>query len=166
MRFDYRRIPELNELMRTVRAGRDELLADKRAEMLENVRQCMEAVHTAAGGDPDAKNAVTRADAYYDDVKKKIDSFTSLLMLDGLLPQMLQYRDTACESIEALKRPAAPAPAPTAAPVRKKLYKPCFRTVVFQAKTLETEADIDEYLRRSKEQLLAMLQNCDGVQLK
>lgn len=165
-RFDYRRIPELNELMRTVRAGRDELLADKRAEMLENVRQCMEAVHTAAGGDPDAKNAVTRADAYYDDVKKKIDSFTSLLMLDGLLPQMLQYRDTACESIEALKRPATPAPAPTAAPVRKKLYKPCFRTVVFQAKTLETEADIDEYLRRSKEQLLAMLQNCDGVQLK
>ena len=165
-RFDYRRIPELNELMRTVRAGRDELLADKRAEMLENVRQCMEAVHTAAGGDPDAKNAVTRADAYYDDVKKKIDSFTSLLMLDGLLPQMLQYRDTACESIEALKRPATPAPAPTAAPVRKKLYKPCFRTVVFQAKTLETEADIDEYLRRSKQQLLAMLQNCDGVQLK
>ena len=103
--------------MRTVRAGRDELLADKRTEMLENVRQCMEAVHTAAGGDPDAKNAVTRADAYYDDVKKKIDSFTSLLMLDGLLPQMLQYRDTACA-----KSCTSPASAPWY--FRQKRWKP------------------------------------------
>ena len=47
----YRRIPELNGLMDKVREGHGRLLDDKRAELLEIIRQCMEEVHTLSNGD-------------------------------------------------------------------------------------------------------------------
>ena len=50
-KFNYNRIRELNPLMDTVRTAHDKMLEEKRAEVLETVRQCMEATHTAANGD-------------------------------------------------------------------------------------------------------------------
>ena len=42
-KFNYNRIRELNPLMDTVRTAHDKMLEEKRAEVLETVRQCMEA---------------------------------------------------------------------------------------------------------------------------
>ena len=39
------------------------------------------------------------------------------------------------------------------------------RQVVFQAKTLESETDVDEYVEKIRAQLKALLKNCDGIKL-
>lgn len=65
-KFDYGCIPELNQLMKTVRDGHNGLLDKKRAELQEVIQQCMGAIHTAANGDMKARDAVNKADKYYE----------------------------------------------------------------------------------------------------
>lgn len=171
-KFNYKRIPELNDLMKTVNNGHNRLLVAKREELLENMRQCMEAIHTTANGELDAMNAVKTADTYYDQKKEDIASLQSLALLDGLLPQMLTYKDNAVSKIEAILAPAPVAPPKpsinpaTSTPAQpKKIYKSLNRSIVFPAKKLESEADIDDYVEKMRSSLKQMLKNCDGINL-
>ena len=172
-KFDYNKIPELNALMEKVHEGHDRLLEAKRAELLENIRQCMEAIHMAADNNFDLKPIVGTADNFYAQKKQQIAEYHSLALLDGLLPPMLQYKDTTVEKIEAINAPVKPEPEPQqtggetpVAPAPKKIYKPLNRSIVFPAKRLESEADIDDYVEKMRESLKQLLKNCDGIQLK
>ena len=98
--FSYKKIPELNSLMATVREGHARLLDDKRAEVGDMITQCMGAVHQAANGDPKADDLLARADEFYTQQKQKVRDYQSLALLDGLIPPMLQYKDDALERIE------------------------------------------------------------------
>lgn len=175
--YNYRRIPELNGLMATVHEGHDRLLAAKREELLEIVRQCMEAIHTAGVSDVDTKNIITKADEFYSQRKQRIAELKSLALLDGLLPQMLTYKDEACERIERMQRPAEVKPEPQSnivkedgteygnTPTPKKVIKTLNRQVVFPARRLESDADVDAYVEKMREQLKQLMKNCDGIQL-
>lgn len=177
-KFDYKRIPELNDLMKEVHAGHDRLLAAKREELLEIVRQCLEAIHTAGADKYDAKNIMSTADNFYVQKKQQIAEYQSLALLDGLLPPMLQYKDTTVEKIEARPDPAKVDIQPSTVNERKepyeaqqpatpkKIYKSLNRSIVFPAKRLESEADIDNYVEKMRESLKQLLKNCDGIQLK
>lgn len=119
----YRRIPELTDLMKTVRAGHDELLAVKRAEILEIVRQCGTEIHAAAhgGGDGDGGKgalmaAVTeKSDAFFAEIKRLIDELGSLALLDGLAQRIWSRKDTFMEEMERLRRvPKSSGPNPPA----------------------------------------------------
>ena len=173
-KFDYKRIPELNGLMETVHEGHNRLLEAKREELLEIVRQCLEAIHTSAGSSMEAKNISDVADNFYTQKKQQIMELHSLALLDGLLPPMLQYKDKAVDRLESANRPPVVTPKP---PVKnqdrevkpqtpKKVYKALNRSIVFPAKRLENEADIDEYVEKMRESLKQLLKNCDGIQLK
>lgn len=48
----------MNPLIDTVRTAHDKMLEEKRAEVLETVRQCMEATHTVANGDSKASHLI------------------------------------------------------------------------------------------------------------
>lgn len=170
--FDYNKIKDLNGLMDKVHEGHDRLLAAKREELLEIVRQCMEAIHTAGADNYDNKSIIQTADTFYDQKKKQVAELKSLALLDGLLPPMLQYKDTTVERLERKVNPPKPPvtppsnngqPAP-AAP--KKVYKSLNRSIVFPAKTLESDADIDDYVEKMRESLKQLLKNADGIQLK
>lgn len=173
-KFDYKKIPDLNGLMATVHEGHDRLLEDKRAELLEIVRQCMEAIHTTAALDTD-RNIVTAADNFYTQKKERIAELKSLALLDGLLPQMLTYKDDTVDKQETLHKPAVPVSDfhdPEASygsdvkPQPKKIIKTLNRSVVFPAKRLESDAEIDAYVEKMREQLKQLMKNCDGIQLK
>ena len=171
-KFDYNCIPELNTLMQTVREGHDRLLSTKRDELLEIVRQCMEAVHMAAGMSNDCKGIVTTADTFYDQKKQRIKELESLALLDGLVPPMLQHKDNACSKIEAINKPKAPEPEKNGGsdepkkPTPKKIIKAYNRQVIFPAKRIESEEDLNEYLEAIKKQLTTLMQNCDGIEVK
>lgn len=98
----------------------------------------------------------------------------SLALLDGLLPPMLQYKDKAVDRLESANRPPVVTPKPPiqnqGAEVKpqtpKKVYKALNRSIVFPAKRLENEADVDEYVEKMRESLKQLLKNCDGIQLK
>ena len=154
-KFNYNRIRELNPLMDTVHTAHDKMLEEKRAEVLETVRQCMEATHTAANGDSKASHLIEKSDRYFSQCKEKIAELKSLALLDAMFLPMCQYKDDTVSNIESVLAPPAPKPPvqPTQpgkenAPVKKKVVRAYNRQVVFQAKTLQTEADIDDYVEK------------------
>lgn len=167
--FNYRKIPELNSLMATVKAGHDRLLAAKREELTDIVGQCMAAIHQAAGSNYDARAVVDKADVYFSQKTDQIKSCQVLALLDGLVPPMLQYKDHTCGMLEALLAPTQPAktedgnkPMP---PKPKKVIKAYQRAIVFPAKSLESEAEIDAYVEQMRRQLKQLLKGCDGIKL-
>lgn len=165
----YRRIPELNGLMKKVREGHGRLLDSKRAELLEIVRQCMAEVHTLSDGNVDCAELVRKADTYFDQQKKKISELQSLALLDGLVPQIWSYKDDICDRIETAKQPPKPVekkqPDTPAKPAPKKVIKNVYRQMAFPAKTLESQGDIDAYVERMRSYLTAMMKDCDGIKL-
>ena len=169
--FSYAKIPELNTLMATVREGHDRLLESKRVEINDIIRQCLAAIHQAGGGDIRTKDLVSKADDYYTQQKKKVEDYRSLALLDGLIPPMLQYKDKAVDRIEIMQKPIPPTPDPDPKPVDpkpqpKKVIRPYNRSVVFPAKCLESQDDVDAYVEKVRELLKNLLENCDGIDLK
>ena len=85
---------------------------------------------------------------------------------------MCQYKDDAVSRIEAVLAPPAPKPQvqPTqkgkeVVPAKKKVVRAYSRQVVFPAKTLQSEADIDEYVEKIRLQLKQLMKNCDEIKL-
>ena len=89
----YRRIPELNSLMTKVQEGHNRLLDNKRAEILEIIRQCMEEIHTLSDENVSCMELVKKSDTYFEQQKDRIKELKSLALLDGLLPQIWSYKD-------------------------------------------------------------------------
>lgn len=172
-KFDYSRLPELNELMAKVKPSHDAMLDAKREELLEIVRQCMADIHQAAGDDPNARSVSATADTFYDQKKQQIATTTELALLDGLIPPMWQYKDTTLDKIEAIVNPKKPDPQPqpgsggstTMKEPPKKIYKTMPRMSLFPAKTLTTEDEIDAYVDKIRASMKQLLHGCDGIKL-
>ncbi len=171
-KFNYNRIRELNPLMDTVRTAHDKMLEEKRAEVLETVRQCMEATHTAANGDSKASQLIEKSDRYFSQCKEKIAELNSLALLDAMFLPMCQYKDDTVSNIESVLTPPAPKPpvqpmqpGKEAVPAKKKVVRAYNRQIVFPAKTLQSDADIDDYVEKIRSQLKQLLKNCDEIKL-
>ena len=92
--------------------------------------------------------------------------------MDAMFLPMCQYKDDTVSKIEAVLAPPAPKPqsqpnqaGKEAAPAKKKVVRAYNRQVVFQAKTLQTDADIDDYVEKIRSQLKQLLKNCDEIKL-
>lgn len=162
--------------MAKVKASHDAMLEEKRAELLEIVRQCMAEIHQAAGGDLTARSVSNTADTFYAQKKQQIAETPELALLDGLIPPMWQYKDTTLEKIEIIvnppKRETPPQPAPAAGgsavmkePPAKKVFKTIHRQTMFPAKTLTTEEEIDAYVEKIRASMKQLLHGCDGIKL-
>lgn len=177
-KYDYNRIPELNTLVEKVKATHDSMLDEKRADVLEVVRQCMEAIHTAYNGDSAAKQISDKADTFYSQKKTQINSSECLALLDGMMPPMWQYKDEALERIDAALKPKEePKKHPDVVhdggastygqqlKPRNEIIKAIPRQTMFPAKTIKTEAEIDDYLEKVRIQMKQMLKNADGIKI-
>ena len=89
-----------------------------------------------------------------------------------MLQPMYRYKDDIVNNIESILAP--PVPKPKTQPVqtekkaiqeKEKVVHTYNRQVVFQAKTLQTEADIDDYVEKIRSQLKQLLKNCDEIKL-
>ena len=168
----YKRIPELNGLMDTVREGHGRLLEGKRAEISEIIRQCLEEIHVTGSDNASCMSLMEKADNYFSQQKGRVAELESLQLLDGLVPQLWAYKDEAVNRMEALKKPVEPvkpvvtpvsgAPVTPAKP--KKVIKTVYRQQ-FPSKILESQEDIDAYVERMRSYLTAMMKDCDGIKL-
>ena len=169
----YKRIPERNGLMNTVREGHGRLLEAKRAEILEIVRQCLAEIHTLAGDVYEARALSERADKFFDQQKARVVELESLQLLDGLVPQMWGYKDDTVDKIDSIVHPKTPVAPPVkpkeggvvTPPAPKKVIKNVYRQAAFPSKTLESQEDIDAYVERMRAYLTAMMKDCDGIKL-
>lgn len=162
----YRSIPELNGLISTVKNVHDEMLEEKRAELMEIVRLCMAEVHQLSSHNITVKNISETADTFFTQRKNEIESCKSLALLDGMVQRILKYKDETVSRMEALSRPTPAEPKPTEPETKKKVYKPVMRQILFPAKKLETQTDIDEYVAKIKQNLEKLIVGCDGVDIK
>ena len=160
-KYNYNRIPELNGLIATVTEGHSRLLAKKREEVLEYVRQCLAAVHQA-NKDGKQMASVQKADNYYDQKKAYIASCMSLALLDGLTMQLFNYKDETVRTVMAMQS-EKPAHAES---VHTKAYKTVNRSIAFPTRILETEAEIDEYVEEVRANLKNLLGGSDGINIK
>ena len=130
----------------------------------------MEATHTAANGDPKALDIVRKSDAFFDGYKAKIASCKSLALLDGMIIPLSQYKDETVNSIEIALAPPTPKLVVTKKDVISPVVKPkkvksYSRQILFPAKTLRDDADIDAYVEKIREQLRNLLDGCDEIKL-
>ena len=171
-KYNYKRIPELNDLIKKVKASHDQMLEAKREELRIIVQQCMGEIHTAANGESDVKGIVERADNYYTQQKEKIAAATSLALMEGYPIPMWNYRDDTVSKIEFALRPpvpvtpVTPSPKEPVKPVSKKTYKPIFRQSLLKATKLESEEEIDAYVDKLRDQLKQLIKGVDGIDLK
>jgi len=165
-KFQYDRIPELNDLMAKVKASHGKMLDAKRDELLEIVRQCMEEIHTLAGDNSAARNISNTADNYFTQKKQQIASYQTLALLDGLVPPIWQYKDDTVSRIEAIvnPKPRPPKPGPGPQP-KKEVIKAIHRQAMFPAKTLKSEEEIDAYVEKIRANMKQLLKGCDGIKL-
>ena len=170
-KFDYKKIPDLNELMSKVKEAHGAMLEAKRQDILTNVVvECMAAIHQAAGSDFQCKTISDKADTYYTQKKQQIADTKVLALLDGLVPQMWQYKDDALDRIEGLQKPQPVTPPPTGGggtpPIQpKKLIKNISRMAMFPGKTLSSEEEVDDYVEKIRANMKKLLKDCDGIKL-
>lgn len=188
----YRRVPELNELMKRVKESHQKLLQAKREDILKVVRECMSAVHSSGAGHKECNDILERADRYFDEQKKEIQNKQELMLLDGLVVNLWNMRDRFVNNMEDLKRAAQePKPTPKSVPKKaeatgtsgtaflpgskpKEAHTPVppnkvYRSIhkaSFPAPTLESEADVDSYVENIRKLLLRMMKGQDGIKLK
>ena len=180
-KFRYNRIPELNELLKTVQTSHGQMLDAKRRELNALVEQCLGEIHTLAGTNADAKKASDIADTYYNQKKQQIATFPTLTLLDGLVQQILTYKDNTVAKINSLLQPVVytePVEGtlpgmnqhgvvltpPGSAPKPKKL-KTIYRQVDFPVQLLQSESDVDAYVAAVKKKLMQELSDCDGIRV-
>ena len=142
------------------------MLEDKRAELMEIVRLCMAEVHQLSSHNITVKNISETADTFFTQRKNEIENCKSLALLDGMVQRILKYKDETVSRMEALSRPTPAEPKPAEPETKKKVYKPVMRQILFPAKKLETQADIDEYVAKIKQNLEKLIEGCDGVDIK
>ncbi|MGN0472297.1 MAG: BREX system P-loop protein BrxC [Lachnospiraceae bacterium] len=169
--YDYKRIPELNELQSTVEKSHDAMLDEKRANLLEIVRSCLEAIHENAFANEETKLISERADKFFDQKKEQIAAEKSLALLDGMSVPMWAEKDRATMAIESAMRPKpVPVVKPEDAseekpPVKKEIIKKIARQQMFPAKVLKSNEDIDAYVENIRKQMKQYLQGSDGIQI-
>lgn len=167
----YRRIPELNELMTTVKEGRRKLLSAKYSELFGISSQCMEEIKNVAGNNAECAHVLREAEIFFGKKNHAIGAYMSLTILDGMAQQMWTYRDETIAKLQIAKNPK-PIQIPESSestesplqPKRKKNLKTVYRRG-FPAKVLENEADIDAYVEQVRKYLKEMLKDSDGINL-
>ena len=157
--YDYSKISNLSDLMDSIKSVHGKLLEAKKADLLEIVRQCMEAIHTETGyGNSEFQNILTESDNKYTTERAIINNAVEITQLDAKIQQLTTYKDSILQRIANIKNPPAPAGA-------TKQYKSVNKAVVFSSCTLETEADIDSYVEKIRTQLKQMLKDNGALKL-
>lgn len=153
-KYQYGRIPQLNDLIAKVKTSHDKMLIEKRKELLDIVQQCMGEIHQAGNGDAKVKTIIERSGIYYTQQKEKIAETMSLALMEGYPIPMWNYRDDAVSKIEGTLEPPKPIESPkpmNTNTTSKKTYKPIFRQSLLKAARLESEDEIDIYVDKLRE---------------
>ena len=172
-KYDYKRIPELNDLQAIVEKSHDAMLDEKKASLYEIVQSCMADIHKDANVNEDTKLISDKADKFYSQQKESIASEKSLRILDGVSVQLWGRRDEAVMAIDAAKAPKVPEKPPVTAgggevpptPPKKVIIKKVARQQMFPAKILKSDEEIDAYVENIRKQMKQYMQGSDGIQI-
>ncbi|WP_273384065.1 BREX system P-loop protein BrxC [Enorma phocaeensis] len=166
----YKQIHLLSGAMQTVEDAYNEKLKDKKRELLDRIESIYADIETKAQQcdvqlAAIAQRALTRRNAVHDT--------TSLSELDALTVRLGNDQTDFYAKIDAEVEKRKPEP-PTShicpkthtPPAPKPRIRRVERNLVFKPETLKTEAEIDRYLERVREELLRNLAGNDGIRIQ
>lgn len=163
-KFQYSRIPELNNLMTKARAWHNKKLEEKRSQLLEIARQCLEAIRTQAGDNEAAQRIFSEAENYYAQKRQQIENYHTLMLLNGLTQSLWDFKDGAVSRINNLLLPPAQTPTLDFKPKEENI-KTVHRQMIFPAMELKTKEEIDDYVEKIRASMKALLEEYDGIKL-
>ncbi len=177
--YNYDDIPKLGSLMNTVNEGHGKLLAAKKEDVEEIVRQCMEEIHVGGDTAPETGRFIREADEFYTARREAIKRADSLTLLESYIPGLWNKKDGVIKQIQAISKAkkaekkrfedeARYKDNRTHQAIREskpKHIKKYYRQNIFPARILETEEEIREYLKQVEKNLVMMLRDCDGIDI-
>lgn len=178
--YNYSRIPKLNDAISVINDVKLELLKNKKQELFELINGCLEALNDKAKDDEEKlADILNSAKDEFDSKKADIENSSSLLNLGAYEVMIIKVKDKFITQIEEALKPKEEAIAQEdvqqskveekkeaevkPAPLKIRSLN---RQVVFDAARLESEEDIDRYLRDVRERLVNALKGNDGVTIK
>lgn len=179
--YDYSEIPKLNTLMKEARAQHDALLVNKKDDLYEIIRQCMEAIHCTESNNIDSQitKLIKEADNFYQERKQAVENANSLMVLESYIINLWRKKDEILNKIEVMQKSIESSKKKTRVnesdiegnndtsneTKKKKYIKSCPRQILCQSKILESESDIDEYVKEIQQKLKMLLKDCDGINI-
>ena len=146
------------------------MLARKRQELRKIVDECLDEIRAKAKDESRARSILQQEEEYFAHKREHIAGIRVLTILDGQMPNIWLRKDEAIARIENLCKAerAREEEQEAAIPPRKKpkkVIQSVHRLSMFPKRTVETEADIDDYVEQIRRRMKTMLQDCDGIQL-
>ncbi len=161
----YPRIKELSELMQKFKMVRNTLLELKREEVNGIIIQCMGDIHTLAGWSMRAEEHVRKSDDYFKKKKQEVIESDSLTVLDAMITQMLNYKDTICKHIEFTVNDVPAIDKGTNVDRKPQKVVTVRRYDICPVKRIQNKEDIDKYVETIREKLYEALEENDGIQI-
>jgi len=141
------------------------LLVQKKDEVSGIITQYMGDIHTLAGVGSRAQNEVKKSDDRFMEYKQRVTEATSLTVLDAMIMQMLNYKETVCKHIELMLQETPPTPGGGGEPPKPQKVVQVRRYDVFPVKRLQSREEVDAYLEGIKKKLYDTLESNDGIQI-
>ena len=178
--YNYSRIPKLNDAISVINDVKLELLKNKKQDLFELIDGCLEALNDKAKEDEEKlADILNSAKDEFDSKRADIENSSSLLNLGAYEVMIIKVKDKFITQIEEALKPVEEAIAQEdvqqskteekkevevkPAPLKIRSLN---RQVVFDIARLESEEDIDRYLRDVRERLVNALKGNDGVIIK
>lgn len=162
--FNYSSIPQLNSLIGTLRGMHDEMLKEEINKACTTIRQC-EAIVSNIAGDS-FSNIFKNFESFCNKERDVLSKLEKIVMIAPETYAVITEKDRVLDEIEKKKQPKEKVDTPQIT-VHTKKYKSLPRTIVFHAKKLETESEIDSYVESIRKMLKdELLNNTDGIEIK
>lgn len=172
-RYDYDRIPELQGLIRDVRAAHDQMLEKKRRENNDIITECMKSIYDVADEREYVKEQVSYASDHYQKERQRIGSIQSVVELSGISNSWFDYKDRMVDSIQRTIDhhehpepvvPEPPKPDPKTQP--KKKTTSVDRRLLCPTRQLTSDAQIDAYVETIRKELHKRFEGVDVIFIK
>ena len=158
--FNYRRISELNNHIKTISDAREVLLTSKRVELNNIIDQCVSELQTKANENNKLSNILNKAINDFATKKNEVSRISGLAYLDAKTNTLWKLRD---DYLADMQNALNPTPVVTPKPNRK--VKTYFKQAIFSSKNITSEQDVDAYVNEIKNKLLDLLKDSDEIKI-
>lgn len=161
-RFNYSRIPELNDCISKINDERTATEKDLKADIEELVKQCINEIELKAQGNAKLDEALQKGKALLNQRFNEANNIHQLSLLKVKQNTIASDKDSIIAHMDKIlndKQPEQPKP-------KNRRVKTLQRQVVFNSAVLDSEEKIDEYLSQMKTKLCNYLNDCDEIEIR
>lgn len=162
-RFNYRRIPELNDCISKINEIRSQKESEIKSEIEDLVSQCIHEIEDKAGNNPKLANELDNGKKVLNQRLDEAKKITKLTWLQVKANTIANEKDRIINKMDELLKDKPTTPVQ---PVKNKRVTKLQRQVVFNPAVLDSQEKIDQYLNTMKAKLYSYLNDCDEIEIK